>query len=516
MVRALSEPLSQDLLEFFRADDLAKDYRRFWAELEEWYRDPEAQVWYANWGGFLFPQKPPRGASGKTIAGLGGPGTFVGARFSRDADLRRTTFPGGMQFYWAVFEGPARFDRANISGADFTGTTFGGPASFTEANLQRGSFYLANFKGGADFTRATLGEYAQFSSARFEGEGVFRSATFHGRADMSWVRFAGNAVFEDAFFGSDASFGGTRFHGNADFHRTTFQGVADFARAELQRGVFFRTAVGGELQLGVRLAEGASLELVEVGSRFEGPEAENRWGVPREAPQGSAVVRLGQMSLKGVAIDSVDASEWRFRRASEIDRASLRNVSWPSRGGLFRIADEEDLENPTPNEPPLPAAEVERVYRGLRGNYDRGEDPEIQHRWFVTEMEFGRTHARPFSPKALTRGLYKATTGYRLSALRPAAWALSVTVLIFLLYMIPSREICPMVETSGGAGLVCGWHTVLRTMIFGASFQNVPEGIHLNGVLAEVFWLGPKFGVALLILGAIRALIRREIPSRRD
>jgi cobalamin synthase len=88
---------------------------------------------------------------------------------------------------------------------------------------------------------------------------------------------------------------------------------------------------------------------------------------------------------------------------------------------------------------------VERLYAALRKLYEDRHDTVQAHGWYWAQMEVGRHHSTK-GFRRLARNFYKGTSDYGRSASRPAAWLLAILILGFLLYTIPWKEVCPIVE----------------------------------------------------------------------
>jgi hypothetical protein len=176
--------------------------------------------------------------------------------------------------------------------------------------------------------------------------------------------------------------------------------------------------------------------------------------------------------------------------------AILGGCHWPrhERARGYRIADEDDLEDPKiVGERPSPE-EVERLYTALRKNHEDRNDRYGAHEWYWSEMEFGRRHAHT-RLTYLARTFYRLTSDYGLSALRPACSLLAALSAAFCLYLISWKGICPV---SGGSCV--GWVENVKVVLLAVFLQPPPQGIALEGVAANVVWIILRvFGAAMLI-----------------
>ena len=478
--------------ELFLSPDPKKDADAFWKALTAEYQD-EGGNWDADWPEFVFPDQT------------------------------------GEPFALATFTSPADFTGATFLGRAVFGGIFQGPASFARVRFCRGAhFYLGTtFERYADFSQALFCEDALFSGTRFQGATTFDRAIFCGDAVFyragfgtgTRERLRGSVLMaappsrfslsmSGARFRGRATFGGATFADGVSFDRAVFRKSATLEDAEVMHISFDGVRVEEELRLGLAVGDGGSVLLSEL----RGPRASERSDSKRSAP-----VRFGRMSLASTELRSLSAdltSSLRFSRSRDIEKVTLTDVDWPERGGGYRVGDEDDMDAPRRaesqaardrREPPS-VQELERIYRNLRSNLEERHDRVGAHRWYFAEMDVGRRRGR-WSFTKVARWFYWLTSGYGLAPLRPLVTLLAVAVLAFGVYMVPSSAVCPVV---GATGECVGWPDAVKVVVLGVSFQGLPSGVLLPGVLANLAWVVARFaGVTMLV--SIGVAFRNQI-----
>ena len=142
---------------------------------------------------------------------------FTGVVFPKNLDFANTEFPKVL-FNHATFGGLALFKDATFGEADFVNSVFREEAIFESARFSKAGFGWAMFHGRAEFSHAIFEEFGTFGGAKFEiGGANFSKATFGGPAQFNDVAFRTWANFEDAAFGDRAVFGSAVFHSFAWF-----------------------------------------------------------------------------------------------------------------------------------------------------------------------------------------------------------------------------------------------------------------------------------------------------------
>jgi uncharacterized protein YjbI with pentapeptide repeats len=483
------EEVPEDVVAFLKKDDPQKDDSHFWRLLREWYLDEASGTWHADWAGFHFP-----GDADFSEATFSGDADFSGATFSgyasfmatfsAAADFSEATFSGDATFFTATFSGDATFFMATFSGAaTFIEATFSGDADFSARFSGAADFSGATFSGGADFPRATFSGYASFT-ATFSGDADFSRATFSGYASFIGATFSGHADFIQETFSGDADFSEATFSGDADFSGATFSGDADFSGATFSGDTrFVQTVVETYLRLGVRPTSGGSLVIDRVGAA-RGEET-GLWP--------PTVIDFGAMSLARVELRSLDASKLRFRAAFDLERAVFVDVKWPREDDREDrrplLPEEADLERLSKEDRKSQAIEVERIYRGIRRNFEDHGARVAAHDWYFSEMEVGK-HYAPRLLTRLARRFYKATSNYGLSALRPLV-VLAIAILIALsLFSVPNDQICPVKGVAATGSVSCvGWADRMEVVLLAIFLQSPPDGVSLPGPLSVLLWL---------------------------
>jgi hypothetical protein len=518
MIRAESQDVPDDVLAFFRSDDPDRDSNRFWTLLQHWYQDKETKLWRASWHAFVFPA----------------PGIFVGtvathfgeATFSGDADFSNVTFIGDALFGGGGFSGDADFSKATFGRhasfrnttfagrADFSDATFAGEADFSDATFTEDAqfgarvsrnayFWNVIFSGDADFSKATFGGDANFEQTTFSGGASFggkrplvRGADAHFGATFSQYAYFGNATFShdadfrNATFAGDTYIDGTSFSGDADFSNATFSKLAHFGDATFAGGASFgSTSFSGEADFSdVVFAQKTLFRLLNLSDQS------------RLMFRGCS---LANVEFRSVDLRALGSGVIRFADAIDIERVTLRDVKWPDNGSRPTTADEADLSDPHEWQKPS-AEEVERVYRGLRKNHEDRGDRVGAHGWYFSEMEIGRAHAKLLSRrtaiKRVSRGFYKTTSNYGLSALRRTIWlAIAIVVALYLFSLGPGW--CPARLAVDPATKVCvGLRDRLQVALLAIFLQAPPSGIVLSGVLGQIVWLVLRVTGAAMLL----------------
>jgi hypothetical protein len=204
------------------------------------------------------------------------------------------------------------------------------------------------------------------------------------------------------------------------------------------------------------------------------------------------------MTLAGVQLRWLNASDLSFRGALDVEKAVFTDIDWPrdETDKRFLLRDERDLKAA-----PELAEEVERIYRSIRKNFEDRGARVVAHDWYFSEMEVGRFHSARRLTR-LARWFYKQTSNYGLSALRPAVCLLMAAVVAFLLFSIPSMEICPVVRDAGADCV--GWANRLEVVLLAIFLQPVPAEASLTGPLSVLTWLLLRIvGAAMLVSFAV-------------
>jgi uncharacterized protein YjbI with pentapeptide repeats len=484
--------IKEDYEELFLSPDPNKDADTFWEALRKEYVDEEGS-WDADWSEFVFPDQM---GEPFALATFSGPADFTGAtflgravfggKFVAPASFRRTRFCKGAHFYLGtVLERYADFSEALFcEDAIFSGVRFLGATNF----------HRAIFRGDAIFYRATFGSGTR---ERLGGAVLMAAPPSQFSLSMSGARFRARTTFE-----------GATFAGSCSFHKTAFQGPATFEGAEVQDIRFEQARVERDLTLGLVVTEGGSLLISE-------PRSHRKSG-RRSPAAGPPTIRFGRMSLVSTELRSLSAAQadaLRFNRALDIDRVSLTDVAWPERQRGYLVGDESDIEAPDRvqrtgmrAEPGPSVQELERIYRSLRKNFEDRHDRVGAHRWYFAEMDVGRRHGRWTFTK-LARWFYWLTSGYGLAPVRPLVTLLLIAALTFGLYMVPSSQVCPFLVATGQCA---GWPEALKVVLLGISFQGLPSGLSLPGVLSNLVWvLARVASVSMLV--SIGVAFRNQI-----
>jgi uncharacterized protein YjbI with pentapeptide repeats len=434
-------PPGAELLAFFRSSDTEKDPDEFERRLADHYWDDHLQAWHADWQGFYFP--------------------------------------------WEM---------------DFSNASFVGPSSFSGVTFARAvRFHGATFCRPTDFLDVTFLGEADFEGSRFGQDAAFSRSTFSELAQFSNVRFAGAAMFV-----------GTKFSGPTAFVNTTFRRGAEFKDAVFfNRTIFAKASTGKEgLTLGATVESSGLLELINLHAEWRRGEVPGLPGFFPRKVSGPPTIRFDYMSLSRVRLVSMDGRNLRFLRAVDIDQATFEGIRWPRKDEReeerILLADEADLREVPERRRTQTALAVERIYRAIRKNYEDRTDRVAAHDWYFSEMEVGRNYA-PRLLTRLARHFYKGTSNYGLSAMRPAVVLVIAVAAAFLLFSVPSAQVCPVFESSGTAAAQCvGWTDRLEVVLLAIFLQAPPNGVSLSGPSSVLIWLLLRVtGAAMLVSIAV-------------
>jgi uncharacterized protein YjbI with pentapeptide repeats len=243
-------------------------------EFEQVRRSKLAQEDY-DFSGTVFPY----GSTNFSGATFGTNAVFIGTRFLDKADFSGAEFSGERTYFdnaefsdWYTDFSEARFGAEMTS---FSGTQFIGSVTFENAQ----------FNGDTDFNEATFsGSWTEFSGAQFRKRIFFREAEFIGNVafftrakfsgewtDFSKAKFYVNTGFSEAQFGHDTHFLETLFGGEADFSEALFCGEAtNFIKAKFDDKTNFGKAKfrGDEIHFSEARFGGETADFSET--RFRG------------------------------------------------------------------------------------------------------------------------------------------------------------------------------------------------------------------------------------------------------
>jgi uncharacterized protein YjbI with pentapeptide repeats len=343
---------------------------------------------------------------------------FVGATFSEGASFRVATFSKPADFSGATFSKPADFSGATFSeGADFSNVTFSEIAYFSSIRFTKEAHFVGVRFSEASFREATFSKPADFSWATFSKRADFFRATFSESADFSNATFSEGADFRSATFSETASFSEATFSKPADFSGATFSKPADFFWATFSEGANF---------LGATFNERASFRAATF--------SETTLFVGRRRPGSAQAGRIfagAVVDFRQVAINPPDVIT--FRRAdlktcqfldTDLRKVQLDDVRWPQKGGRVLIYDEiASTDSEDEDGSMRPWAQIERLYRALKQNYEDRRDYERAGDFHYGEKEMRRQNPDTARGLRLFLMLYWLFSGYGERYLRPLIWA---------------------------------------------------------------------------------------------
>jgi uncharacterized protein YjbI with pentapeptide repeats len=313
-------------------------------------------------------------------------------------DFSRFFFPGRADFYRATFSEGADFRFATFSGeADFGSAMFNGMAFFGSARFtKKASFLEATFSEGADFRFVTFSGEADFGRARFTKEASFSVATFSEGADFGSVTFSGEADFGSAMFNEDASFAVTTFSQGANFGRALFIKEAEFHAATFSGKTLF---TGGEI-----IPEtGDHVFVLHI---FAGIEVDFTEVVIN---QPDAMTFLG-----------ADLTKCQFQN-TDLRKVQFVGVTWPRKRRRVVVYDE-IVSAESEDKSTRPWAQIERLYRELKQNYEDRRDYERSGDFHYSEKEIRRQNPETATGLRFFLWLYWLFSGYGERYLRPLLW----------------------------------------------------------------------------------------------
>jgi uncharacterized protein YjbI with pentapeptide repeats len=247
---------------------------------------------------------------------------------------------------------------------------------------------------------------ATFAGARCQDLLSYHHAHFAAPANFTQLRIAGRADFSRAEFASAALFSGARFRAGVNFTAARFQNKVGFARARFAADVYFsETRFPGAQEC----ANDTGVEMTEVS--FERPEQ--------------------------VHFYLIDAGRISFLK-TQLARVDFTDVTWGRRkNGRAALWDE--LRADGARDP----AEVARLYRQLRANFEKEGDHRAAADFRYGQMEMRRLDVGAWNPAARmvasTFSLltcYKVLSDYGENPGRAAAWVLTVVLLFGALFAL--------------------------------------------------------------------------------
>jgi uncharacterized protein YjbI with pentapeptide repeats len=393
------------------------------------------------------------------------------------ADFSRTSFRWGAKFALATFaEGADFIGTAFTKGAAFLGAKFIKDAKFNFATFTRyANFSGSTFSADVNFQGATFSEGADFSGASFTEHSNFWDAKFHGAtftedADFSVATFTKHANFVVVVFSKKANFSVTAFSTDANFQSTTFSEIADFSHASFLGRTFFGH-------------KGGTMSRI-----FSGAQIDFRW----------------------IIVDPLDALTFRdadlqktWFQGTDLRKAELVGVTWPKKGGRFRVYDEDA---------PLSEGEtrdwrhIEHLYRQLKQNYEERKDYERAGDFHYGEKEMRRRN------KDISWGLwfwltmYWLVSGYGERWVRPLLWTAGVLLASTLSY--PWWGILRVKDT----GQIVDWSRFWETGLYSLKVMTLlkPTNFEPVGVGGDLIYTIQSI-VGPLLIGLFALAVRQRL-----
>ncbi len=325
--------------------------------------------------------------------------------FPEYADFANIHFTGDAYFENAKFIGEAKFEDAEFIGdAYFWGAEFTEGANFQYAKFAEGAnFRETIFNKGADFQETVFIKKADFANASFTEEANFRDANFTGDADFENAAFFGDAYFWKVRFNRGVNFSDAHFTGKVGFNGASFSGRTLF---DFSNGISVSTQI------------------------FSGVEVDFRYVIIEP--------------LDAITFRDADLKKCRLV-GTDLRKAELVGVTWPKKGGRFRVYDEDAT---------LRAGEprawhhIEQLCRQLKQNHEDRKDYERAGDFHYGEKEMRRKNPQTHRGLQLLLTLYWLVSGYGERYLRPLIWAAGLLVVCAVLYLFLGLH-----PKNGGAAL---------------------------------------------------------------
>jgi uncharacterized protein YjbI with pentapeptide repeats len=391
-----------------------------------------------------------------------GPISFEAYIFNKEADFSSAKFMHDAKFEDSKFIGDAIFAEAEFSGhTSFVHTDFDGKVNFCAKFNNSVSFYGTKFKGMAEFT-----------TAEFHSTVSFRGAYFYNDVDFSWTIFNDKVLFD-----------------SAEFHeKVVFDSINSPSDEEPKYNSFY-----GEFTY---LKFGPKVKLVFRDSSL-------------------AYVKFEDTDLRYISFKNIIWYQYQYYVRNAIyDEILLHKRRWAHityvlhYGWLWGKRIPGEKEKDIPKKPTFADfAQVERLYRQLKTNYEEERDFKRVGDFHYGEMEMHRRGSPwrqwvPFS----WHNLYRVLSGYSERPLRAFIW---------LLLLIPAWAVLVWwlgIYQAGSQNQINYWDALL--FIFEkATLQRPPWP-------AGITWLGKFLGsLSVLLLPGQAALfilaLRNRLGRRR-
>ena len=386
--------------------------------------------------------------------------------FPEYANFANIHFTEEANFYFAKFIGEAKFEDA-----EFIGDAY---------------FWGAEFTEGANFQYAKFPEGANFRETTFNKGADFLETVFIKKADFANASFTEEAQFRDANFIEDADFENTYFFGDAYFWKVRFNRGVNFSSAHFTGKVYFN------------LAKFSGRTLFDFSNEISGVSTQIFSGV--------------EVDFRYVIIEPLDALTFRDADlkkcrlvGTDLRKAELVGVTWPKKGGRFRVYDEDAS---VPEGETHPWHHIEHLYRQLKQNYEDRKDYERAGDFHYGEKEMRRRNPETSRGLKFWLTLYWLIGGYGERWVRPLLWAVFFLVAFAALYLWLGLQ-----PKNGGQTLALtnkrDWIEAalysFRVMIFLKPDDFVPVGLVAKFLNAIQSILGP------VLLGLLALAVRQRL-----
>ena len=450
------------------------------------------------------------------------------ATFSGEVRFIETAFRGFAFFRKSTFDGEAVFRRATFNGkADYWGTTFGYVADFRDTTFEAEAKFFTTFQGEAKFSKATFAGVAAFREATFADRTYFRAATFAGVADFReatfadrtdfWeATFAGTANFRVAIFENEVHFSDATFAGRALFLNTRFMADTSFSMAAFKVQALFASRSESD-RLFAGLHKDAVVNFTDITYDPENPPRFKYTDFSKCRFLGTDLLHLDFTGVQWCT--SVPHVLWyrRYGLYEEVDNENAQGEKWtdatkdsiPSRFRTWaspRGNEQDHAEGDTSSVRPW--AEIERMYRELKHNYEKQQDYPRAGDFHVGEKEARLRHETRWGMKTLLR-VYRSVSIYGERATPAALWLTLLIIVSAVGYLTlgvtPGENAEPL-----SAGVLADWGRALLLSLESTFFPVQSAGFEVLGVrFLNVFQrIASPILIALLAL-ALRQRVRR-------
>ncbi|MCK5126690.1 MAG: pentapeptide repeat-containing protein [candidate division Zixibacteria bacterium] len=299
---------------------------------------------------------------------------------------------------------------------DFSSFAFPENYSFKDTSLKHNVYFRdAKFAGGTEFTYAKFGGKVNFEFADFGGKVNFEFADFGGKVNFTYAKFAGEANFGCAEFTDYATFFLTKFGGDAHFESTMFK----------KRAIFNL----------VKLNEKAIV-------RFDGEENELDKSVFQDTADFSQITILKDATI---VFRKIDLSRCFFLE-TDVTKVDFSDVTWAYIGGIGKWFKTKVVYDAIKNgnedkDGNYDYRLIAQLYRRLQINYIDNCHYSQAGDFHIGEQEAVRKSKGKLGQYLCTNMLYKMTSIYGESFVRPLLWLVVILLLFPAIFLYTGLDV---------------------------------------------------------------------------